>query len=152
MRAITIRPPWSWAIAAGHKDVENRTRCIVGTHRGPVAIHAGKKWDDAGLEACTQLIGTGPHSGPCGAVIAVADLVDVHRAAPDCGCSAWAQPDRWHLVLRGVVELPVEVPCRGLLGLWTLPPDVEAAVHDQLDRLVVKAAVHDVIANARGVQ
>lgn len=40
MKCISIKQPWAWLIAAGHKDIENRdwfTR-----YRGPVLIHAGK--------------------------------------------------------------------------------------------------------------
>lgn len=33
-----------------------------------------------------------------------------------------------------VVRLPVPVPCRGAQGLWELPPDVLAAVREQIAR------------------
>mgnify|MGYP001137357808 FL=1 len=50
MRAITVRQPWAWAIVFGQKDVENRSRNIAGRYRGPVAIHAGLRDDDAVLD------------------------------------------------------------------------------------------------------
>ena len=40
MKAITVRQPWAWAIMHGGKDIENRTRNIAGSYRGPVVIHA----------------------------------------------------------------------------------------------------------------
>lgn len=43
LKAISIQQPWAWLIVNGYKDVENRdwpTR-----FRGPVLIHAGKKYD-----------------------------------------------------------------------------------------------------------
>lgn len=39
MRALTIHGPWAWAIAAGHKTVENRSWTT--NYRGTLAIHAG---------------------------------------------------------------------------------------------------------------
>lgn len=60
MRAITIRPPWSWAIAEAAaltalgvppKLVENRGRKVAAEHIGQDwAIHAGRTWDEAGAE------------------------------------------------------------------------------------------------------
>ena len=39
LRALTIRQPWAWAIAAGFKKVENRG--WLPSYRGLVAIHSG---------------------------------------------------------------------------------------------------------------
>jgi hypothetical protein len=44
MIALSIRQPWAWLIAQGHKDIENRNWPTK--HRGPFLIHAGKKLDD----------------------------------------------------------------------------------------------------------
>jgi hypothetical protein len=45
--------------------------------------------------------------------------------------SRWYQgPVGWIVVNR--IALPTPVPCRGAQGLWTLPPDVEAAVMRQI--------------------
>lgn len=58
MIAITIRPPWSWAIAEGAaltalgvtpKTVENRGKRIADRHIGQrIAIHAGRAWCNTG--------------------------------------------------------------------------------------------------------
>lgn len=42
MKAITLRPPWGWAVLNG-KSPENRTRNIAGSYRGPLVIHQGKR-------------------------------------------------------------------------------------------------------------
>lgn len=97
MRVLTVRQPWAWAIIHGGKDVENRTRNIAGSYRGPVAIHAGMQTElpselleDVWHEACTS--GRAPTYPPVtprtrkdqsiyleyGAIIGVVDLVDVH--------------------------------------------------------------------------
>jgi hypothetical protein len=81
-----------------------------------------------------------------GAVIALAEVTGCHHAA-DCGgedwqdgrrlpwrgCSPWAMPGQWHITLASVRPLREPVPCRGALGLWRLPEDVEKAVREQLE-------------------
>jgi hypothetical protein len=42
MKALTIRQPWAWCIVHAGKDVENRSWSTQ--HRGPIAIHAAKYW------------------------------------------------------------------------------------------------------------
>lgn len=48
---ISIRPPWSWAVAWGHKPVENRTGGTGAWRRaagGDVWVHASSSWDPRG--------------------------------------------------------------------------------------------------------
>lgn len=40
MRALSIRQPWAWLIANGHKDIENRAWAT--RYQGPLLIHASK--------------------------------------------------------------------------------------------------------------
>lgn len=49
MKVLTVRQPWAAAIIHGGKDVENRTRNLAGSYRGPVAIHAGLAYDEDAL-------------------------------------------------------------------------------------------------------
>ena len=44
------------------------------------------------------------------------------------GCSPWAVRGQWHIELGDVRPLADPVPCRGRLGLWWLPEDVDKAV------------------------
>ncbi|MEE6273491.1 hypothetical protein V2J56_09045 [Georgenia sp. MJ206] len=144
MRALTVRQPWAWAIIHGGKDVENRSRNIAGSYRGPVAIHAGVStaaveegmWHPVLRAEYLRLTDAGERPDiRYGELIGVADLVDAHHApAEGCMgldpfdrarlCSMWAQPDVWHLVLVNARPLPAPVPYRGRLGLWTLPDGV----------------------------
>lgn len=149
LRAITVKPPWSWAIAHAGKTVENRSRGA--SYRGPLAIHAGLSWSDAGMRdqrvrdswsaaGLPTLLARGRFSFEpfpsrrevaYGAVVAVAELVDSH---PDAGCcQPWGdarydegteQATVHHLVLADIRPLAEPLPCRGALGLWKLPPDV----------------------------
>lgn len=118
MKALTVQQPWAWAIAAGHKTVENRTQ--LWKHRGPLAIHAGARISHRGvaspliraaarsdLEALgVDLEGRdvipwdliGLDADHRGAIIAVVTLVGAHRAT-DCAttdgtlCSEWAETE-----------------------------------------------------------
>lgn len=44
MKAISIKQPWASLIVEGLKPVENRSK--PWKHRGPLAIHASKKFDE----------------------------------------------------------------------------------------------------------
>ena len=150
MRAITVRQPWASAIARGEKDVENRSRNIVGSFRGPVAIHAAKgtgTLDEYGIAArrIASLTGFLPFAtlpAGLGVVVAVGELVDAHRA-DECfeedgrGCSPWGDRNCWHLCLEDVQSLREPVPAKGALGLWTLPADVEGKVLAQRPDLIL---------------
>lgn len=96
----------------GGKNIENRT--WLRSYRGPLAIHAGKRWSDRGAHSellCAakihvqipdldplpgrmirQLAGAGMTPGPMtplGVIIGVVDLVDMHW---DAGCCApWGE-------------------------------------------------------------
>ncbi|SEU46341.1 ASCH domain-containing protein [Nonomuraea wenchangensis] len=138
LKAVTIWQPWSWAVAADLKPVENRTRAT--RHRGEIAIHAGKHWDEIG--ACDWRVMEAARSEMpltaddprfvFGAIIAVAELVDVTRDGP----APWAEPGQVHWLLAGVRPLADPVPCRGWQNVWDVPPDVEVVVRAQLDRKV----------------
>ena len=161
MRAITVRQPWGTAIIRAGKDIENRSRNIAGSYRGPVAIHAGLRdlpIDDGARDFIGAMTGRIPlitHPKHLGAVVGVVDLVGVHRCQlgrgvshvglPVCFddetptgrlCSAWAEyptrDGRYHLVLANPRSLPKPIPCRGRLGLWTLPDDIAAQVEEAL--------------------
>lgn len=107
LKAITIKPPWVNLIADGHKTIETRRRWHY-SHRGEIAIHASR---------------------PVGAIVALANLDDViicgreHERAAWCVCAG-----EFGLVLSNVRKLPEPIHCRGMLGVWTVPKVIEAAV------------------------
>ena len=163
MKACTVQQPHACALAAGWKPTENRGHTVK--HRGEFAIHSGLAVSDyplpspaaadvfeqlggyAGLWRAGDKHGGHEYEGPpllaLGAVIAVADLVDVHPAVGGPGgvcCSPWGQARHGaarrpahHLVLANVRALSRPVPCRGNhMVPWDLPADVETAVRAQL--------------------
>lgn len=144
MKAISVRQPWAWALLHG-KDVENRTRNIVGGHRGPTLLHAGQHLADAAaFERVLELTGWrsalgrpgGPADAQLGGIIGVINIAGVHPAS-SCGgsCSPWADPTGVHIRLHSEVPgrpLDRMVPCPGRLGLFTPSAEVLAAVGRQL--------------------
>lgn len=123
VKALTVRQPYAQAIAAGQKLVENRTRAT--SYRGPLAIHAGLAWHLDGLEDGRVLDAVGCplrawhyDQWPRGVVVAIAQLVDCHRA--DGCCKPWGDPEAYHWVLADVRVLADPVPAKGRLGLWEI--------------------------------
>lgn len=143
MRALTLHQPWAWAIAHADKRIENRTWYPPSELLGrEIAIHAGKRFDEAGAAWMTSGMGSGcedrlpvPEVADTvfGAVVAVARLYAATERRPDESDPRrrwWAGPVGW--LLQDVVALPTPVPCRGAQGLWILPADVEAEVLRQI--------------------
>lgn len=143
MKVLTVRQPWAWAIARGFKNIENRTR--ITHHRGPLAIHAGKQWDDGGEEALRQVVHIARAQGHAlpptlrddlpysdiGLVLAVVDVVGVCAESRNslvvCECGPWARPWSVHWQLANARRLVVPFPARGREYLWDLDfePDFE---------------------------
>jgi len=48
-------------------------------------------------------------------------------------CSPWSMLNQWHWELTDVRPLVTPVPCKGALGLWTVPADAGAAIAAQLE-------------------
>ncbi len=78
-----------------------------------------------------------------GAVTSLAEVTGCHHASQctteDAAtwqvrrCTDWAVDDQFHIELAVRQVLADPVPCRGALGLWRLPEDVEEAVRKQLE-------------------
>jgi hypothetical protein len=145
--ALTVRQPWAWAITTGLKTIENRGWRIP---PGPCWLHAGARtrWDDdaadsplireawelagyplAELNPDTTLI-------PFGAVTALITFIGAHHSidcASECGlCDPWAAHGQVHNQLTVTRTLNQPVPCRGMPGLWPVPPHARASAAAQL--------------------
>lgn len=147
MRALSVLQPWAWAIAEGHKRIENRD--WPPPHKAineRLAIHASKKpvsaEDRADFEdMLVDFVLPYPRWEvmPYGAIVALATV----RAYVDQG-GALTLPRidyRWFngpygWVLADVVRLPEPVPARGALGLWKVPLDIERLVLDQAAKVL----------------
>ncbi len=147
MKALTVYQPWASLECRGLKGTE--TRAWPTRYRGLLAIHAGVKWDrylqERQAELHDYLVRCGglglPGELPRGAVLGVGDLVDCLQVT-EGNQTMFAEFDRiagdlslgrWVWVLDRVRPLRHPIPCRGMQGLWTIPPDVEAAIRRAVD-------------------
>ena len=151
--ALTVRQPWAWAIAHGHKRIENRgwepqmlkvgDRFAIhaGAHqpeltdwqmmRGSVARSAGGDGRVPGLNV--PALDAAPQEYARGAVVAVALFVGVvhHRLQLEEHQRVWwVGPKAW--LLANVRRLHTPVACSGAQGLWELPGEVLFKVLQQL--------------------
>ena len=129
--ALSIQQPWAWLILHPHeslrKDVENRVWWR--DFRGPLWIHAGKKFDREGYDwVRTEFVIPNlpdPGSFPRGGIVGRATVT---------GCVT-EHPSPWFFGPYGFVlanASPVElVPCRGMLGFFTPDPDVLTYLREQ---------------------
>lgn len=114
MKTLSVRNPWAWAIAQGHKAIENRSWSTG--YRGPLAIHASKTFDRAALNEIVERHGlVPPVDATAGAIVCVVDLVDVVQRSR----SRWfTGPFGW--ILRN--PRPIQpIAIRGRLGLFEVP-------------------------------
>lgn len=130
------------------------------------AVHAGKTYDDGPWLAATGQSTAGrlpfpkgtvvpmPEGLPYGVVLGVVRVRNALDARPGRTVSLalpedhddttidlyrrrwWLGPIGWRLF--DAVPLRQPVPCRGALGVWTLPPKVERAVREQLDERILR--------------
>lgn len=136
MRALTIWRPWTWAIChpgPNAKCVENRTWKAEWIRRQQIAIHAGARYDDEdAVDFIARIIGERPPTAdacPQG-IVAVATIGGFTHHDSFASRGWLVGPWGWELEDVRVLERPVA--CKGAQGLWTVPPDIEAAVRAQL--------------------
>jgi hypothetical protein len=127
MKILTVKQPWAFALAAGWKDIENRSWGTL--YRGPVAIHAGRDVDEDFHQVWPEQQILPPYvlGLPRGAIVAVADLVDV---TTDSG-SPWAQDGLFHWQFANPRELP-PIPFTGALGLRHLDEETTTLIEQLL--------------------
>ena len=138
MKAISLWQPWASLIADGHKQYE--TRSWSTRYRGPIAIHAAKKWnaelaamvwhspfyEALPLEKLSDFNGQLETVIPRGAVIAIAHLQDCIEITADNQPGARERafgdytPGRFMWKLGNVYKLPEPVPDRGQQGLFNV--------------------------------
>lgn len=123
---LSVRQPWAWFIANGHKPVENRTWAT--RYRGPLLIHASKEMGEKDYqEAITFIMDLDPDlaaSRPYysqyqrGGIVGMATLVDCVTSYD----SPWfTGPIGWVLADAKPIEF---LPCPGRLGLFEIPPSL----------------------------
>lgn len=154
MKVLTLTQPWATLMAIGAKRIE--TRGWSTSYRGPLAIHAAKKFPQDCVSLCFDspfketLVAAGiikPRELPLGQVLAVLELVNclktnwLLRSLDDAayhlrrelfdGTNEEAFGDysdgRFGFVTRGLRRLDEPFTAKGALGLWELDdPRLEA--------------------------
>lgn len=131
MRAISLWQPWASAIPLGLKHVE--TRHWSTPYRGPLAIHAARRWDRQQREFASveRALGRLPKRLPLGAIVAVAVLADVRRTDElKTQVSAVERiygdfsPGRFGWMLVEVRALAEPIPYLGRQGFFSVPDDL----------------------------
>lgn len=137
IRGLTLRQPWATLVALGEKQIE--TRSWNTNYRGLVAIHAAlsfPRWAKEIAESdpyfMTALGKYRVSRVPLGAIIGTVRIVSVCRTqdlavgAKEGAFGDYAA-DRWAWTLSAPGAFVEPIPCRGMLGLWTLPPEALTA-------------------------
>lgn len=154
LKALSLRQPWASLLAVGAKRVETRSGSTQ--LRGEFAVHAAQAWTAKQQRLCRTepfaaalaRAGLQREELPTGAIIGLAMIEDCFRfTGADAyhlagGVFALTEPERafgdftpgrFGFLTSNVRRLAMPVPCRGALGFWTVPPEVEVAVRAQLN-------------------
>lgn len=133
MKALSLWQPWASAIPFGLKRIE--TRHWSTRYRGPLAIHAAKRWtrDEREMAEIEQEAGRLPKPLPLGAIVAVAKLVDIRSTSQIIagGLSGderyWGNYGlgRFGWILEDIEKLDEPVPWKGAQGLFNIPEDFD---------------------------
>jgi len=123
MKAITLTQPWATLVAILVKQIETRSWRTF--YRGPLAIHAGKKFSPCFDSRILKVLEANCiYELPTGVIVATCTLVRIIRIYPD---NVPPAPEfyfgdytagRWAWHLSDVVALAKPIPARGSLGLW----------------------------------
>ena len=121
-------------MALGLKRIE--TRHWATSYRGPLAIHAAKRWtvEEREMHEIERERGTMPDELPLGAIVAVAVLHDIKPTwqlpISKIGELEWYWgnygPQRFGWLFADIVPLAEPIPFRGMQGLFDVPDDVFA--------------------------
>jgi hypothetical protein len=147
MKALSIIQPFASLIALGAKNIE--TRSWPTKHRGWIAIHSSKAFSDAcqmfcSSEPCRSELKKGfdtIRDLPRGAIIAVARISDCSPTTEFMRAKLFKNQlafgdfsnGRFAWFLTSVIPLTRPIPCKGALGLWTPPENIDRQLYISLN-------------------
>lgn len=154
MKVLSLTQPWASLVASGAKRIE--TRSWRTNYRGPLLIHASKAWPKEARQLCDefpffnalQTVGLSTpthHNLPLGAIVAICSLRGAWRVEEVFERFPLLETEyemafgdystgRYAWLLENVRPLPEPIPCRGVQGLWTVPPDIEVQIEAMAGR------------------
>lgn len=126
MKAISIRPPWAWAIMHAGKDIENRTWRT--NTRGTVAVHASKnmtrpyyEWACKEIKRLAPRVKIPPYEAIArGAIIGLVDIISCEEYPK----SKWHVAKHYGFGLANARPLQKLISCNGRLNFWEVPPTI----------------------------
>jgi hypothetical protein len=117
MKALSVCQPWAWAIVAGLKTVENRSRPT--SHRGPLVIHASRSRRYLADDYASLLPGLPPvEQLDFGALVGVVEVVGCVPLAEVEGDPFASGP--WCWLLAGARQIR-PAPFKGQVGFFAVP-------------------------------
>jgi hypothetical protein len=133
--ALSIQPPWTWAILHAGKDVENRAWRPPASVEFPfrLVIHASLTWDFECIWLCRQNRRLGhilhkkgltvPFQVPKGALVGEVTVTNVVAYGGErLVANPWAFGP-WCWILADPVEYAEPIPYKGRLGLFEVEID-----------------------------
>jgi hypothetical protein len=146
MKAISLWQPWASAIALGVKTIE--TRSWQTSYRGPLLIHAARKWGKLAQDFAATEKALGRLTldrVPLGAFVAVCNLVDIEPSqdleltiSPIEKLYGNYQWGRYGWKLEEVRAFDEPIGYRGAQGLFEVP---DAVVAEALRRMYPRKAI-----------
>lgn len=134
IKALSLTRPWGELIAAGAKNIENRSRRTG--HRGVLVLHAAQSSTTLAEDFTSQHRLPRP---PAVTDCATGYLGFAHLVATDChhddcagACSPWAMAGSWHWRVAFPTWFPAPIPGPGALTPWTPPDQVLELVRARL--------------------
>ena len=146
MLALSMLQPWASLYVLGLKGIETRGWPIPQHKAGRIAVHASKAlkraesdlfhdpvFRDAFAEVGIDTVDALPRAAIIGTIEVVGcHPVETFTAISDreraFGNYSTAEGPRWGWVSRAPRHLPEPLPCKGALGLWTVPPELLARI------------------------
>lgn len=131
LKALSLWQPWASMMALGHKKIE--TRSWPTAYRGPLVIHATKRWTRNEREAASDLAAQyGIESPfPLGVVLCVVDLFECTQNVRYASFAELTLGDfrkgRWFWVTKNVRPFDEPLPMRGRQGLFNVTDDAVLA-------------------------
>jgi hypothetical protein len=126
---------------AGEKTIENRS--WTRKYRGRLLIHASlprdrhADRDPAVLDVLRINDLAYRLSRQTGVLLGAVTLTGIHHASVCAGCcTVWSQPDQQHWQVTDPHVFRDPIPCRGALGLWQPPDDVQTLLAEQMGAAV----------------
>lgn len=120
MKAISIIQPWPWALFNLGKDIENRR--WPSNYRGPLLIHASKKWTQEGYnfisDRMDEYVPSKEHHA-FGAIVGIVEMVD----CVDRSESKWFFGP-WGFEFDNAQEFKKPIPWRGQVKLFDVPDSI----------------------------